>query len=168
MTPILNSKKYFHGLCSVGIVCPGVMARHNQMNGRSAGSTIDIACYCPAEVFQLSGPLFGDLEGIQDTYDSFMETKIATARQNIAKCTTCGSHWMWLGMWVEAFKLEPDFCNMLLGAAQSWRGLVFGWLALRGFGFGFPLISVMFDGMVLGRLCQVCEIQKQYGIQMIR
>ena len=72
-------------------VCAGVLARHNQAHGRSQRSNIDIACYCPPEVLHLSGPLFGDIEGINDVHDAFISERTAQVKFNIAKCTTCGS-----------------------------------------------------------------------------
>jgi hypothetical protein len=77
------------------------MARHNQNNGRHIDSEIDVACYCPPEVFQLSGPLFGDLEGISDKFDSFLASRMAQTKFSFDKCTTCGLHLLWLGVWMD-------------------------------------------------------------------
>ena len=46
--------------------------------------------YCPHDVLQASGPLFGDIEGIQDSYDAFMEAKWVNIKLDMCKCTTCG------------------------------------------------------------------------------
>jgi len=69
---------------------PGVLARHNKHNGRSIGSRIDLEVYCPPDVLQVSGPLYGDTGGIQDAYNSFMSNRLASVKLSMCKCTTCG------------------------------------------------------------------------------
>ena len=81
-------------MCSIA----GVLARHNQAHGRSQHSNIDIAVYCPPEVLHLSGPLFGDIEGIKDVYDAFISERTAQVKLNTAKCIACG--WLRIGVWV--------------------------------------------------------------------
>ena len=53
-------------------ITQGVMARFNKAHGRSEKSVTDVEVYCPPEVKQVKGPLFGDLDGIQARYDAWM------------------------------------------------------------------------------------------------
>ena len=68
----------------------GVMARANHKHGRASASTIDIDAYCPGELLSLGGPLFGDLQDIQDTLDAFLSARLVDDRFAHPKCTACG------------------------------------------------------------------------------
>lgn len=74
--------------CSEGDT--GVLARSNKLNGRSENSRVDLTVYCPPEVLQVGGPLFGDIPGIQHRLDTFMQQKCVEDKLHIPKCTTCG------------------------------------------------------------------------------
>ncbi len=63
--------------------------RHNRAFGRAICSKIDLDVYCPAEVLQQSGPLFGDLEGIKAEVDEFISNKMLDIRVQ-CKCVICG------------------------------------------------------------------------------
>ena len=67
-----------------------MLARHNKQNGRSEGSRIDLEVYCPPDVLQVDGPLYGDTMGIQGAHDLFMSEQIANIKLSMYKCTTCG------------------------------------------------------------------------------
>jgi len=68
----------------------GVLARYNKLHGRAVDSTIDVDTYCPPEILQVGGPLFGDIEGIAEKYDDFLSNKISLTKLEISKCCICG------------------------------------------------------------------------------
>ena len=68
---------------------PGVLARHNKLNGRQQSSRVDLDVYCPPDVLQVGGPLFGDCDSVQEKFDSFMSSKIDD-KVLMNKCTICG------------------------------------------------------------------------------
>ena len=68
---------------------PGCLARHNKAFGRVISSRIDLDVYCPEEVIQQSGPLFGDEEHIQQVVDAFISSKLCDFKAQ-AKCLCCG------------------------------------------------------------------------------
>jgi len=50
---------------------------------------MDIDVYCPKEILEQAGPMFGDTESIQEVYDEFISTKVCGSK--IADlCRTCG------------------------------------------------------------------------------
>ena len=67
-----------------------MLARHNKQNGRASGSRVDLQVYCPPDALQVGGPLFGDTEAIQESYNLFMEHKLVDVKLSICKCVTCG------------------------------------------------------------------------------
>ena len=63
--------------------------RHNKACGRAIHSKVDLDVYCPTEVLQQSGPLFGDHDSIQESLDSFLGDKALDIKLN-TKCAVCG------------------------------------------------------------------------------
>ena len=63
--------------------------RHNKAFGRVISSRVDLDVYCPEEVLQQSGPLFGDSERIQHDVDNFIAGKLCNWKVQ-EKCTCCG------------------------------------------------------------------------------
>ena len=66
-----------------------VLARHNNKYGRAVTSRMDLDVYCPDEIWQEGGPLFGDIDGIEDRYYFFLNSKADQGKLE-KKCTTCG------------------------------------------------------------------------------
>ena len=60
------------------------------MNGRSEGSDIDLAIYCPPDVLHMGGPLFGDAQSIKTALDDFLNARVIDDKMEIPKCTVCG------------------------------------------------------------------------------
>ena len=50
--------------------------RHNKAFGRVISSRVDLDVYCPEEVLQQSGPLFGDSERLQQDVYNFIAGKL--------------------------------------------------------------------------------------------
>ena len=77
-------------LFSIGVLMPGVLERHNKLNGRQKASRVDLDVYCPPDVLQVGGPLFGDAESMQEAFDSFISAKCVNDKLHMHKCSICG------------------------------------------------------------------------------
>lgn len=64
-----------------------IMLCHNKTYGRVASSRVDLDVYCPEDVLQASGPLFGDVDEINQRFKDFLfDQGSCFARM----CVTCG------------------------------------------------------------------------------
>jgi len=68
----------------------GILQKYNHQLGRAENSTIDLDAYCPKDILQAPGPLFGDTENIQAAYDSFIGERVTDIKFNLCKCFVCG------------------------------------------------------------------------------
>ena len=57
---------------TLGQTIHNIMLCHNKTYGRVASSRVDLDVYCPDDVLQASGPLFGDVEEINQRFKDFL------------------------------------------------------------------------------------------------
>lgn len=93
LQPAGDDRKYTSNCVRRGVAaCLGrkikqVVHNHNLQYGRAPGSRIDLEVYCPEEVLQASGPLFGDIDHMNAKLHDFIH---CMAGVDITKCTVCG------------------------------------------------------------------------------
>ena len=72
---------------TLGQTMHNVLRHHNKSFGRVVNSRIDLDVYCPDDVLQSSGPLFGDVEEINHKLKTFVFDQTGSLH---LKCDTCG------------------------------------------------------------------------------
>ena len=85
---LYNSNCVRRGVAAtLGQTLNNIMLCHNKTYGRVASSRVDLDVYCPDDVLQASGPLFGDADEINKKFQDFLFDQGSCYRR---MCDTCG------------------------------------------------------------------------------